>query len=61
MVRRENPCQSRPSQGYLIANVHRIAYVPGGPAHVRELSAWPRVQVSAGVEALFSSLTLPGV
>jgi hypothetical protein len=61
MVRRENPCQSRTSQGYWIANAHRIAYLPGGPEHVLDLFAWARFSVSAGVEALFSSLTPPGV
>src|SRR5918992_3747644 len=53
MVRRENPLQSRSSQGYLIAIAHRISYRPGGPDHVFDLSAPPRVAVPAGPGALF--------
>src|SRR5919109_3346747 len=61
MVRRENRCQSRPSQGYWIANAHRIAYRPGGPDHVLDLSPSPRVPVAADTGALFSSPTPPRV
>src|SRR5215211_5224001 len=61
MIRREHPCQSRPSQGYLIANAHRISYRPGGPDRVLDLSAPPRLSVPAGAGALFSSSAPGGV
>src|SRR5687767_2698747 len=53
MVKRENPLQARLSQGYLIANAHRISYRPGGPDHVLDLSASQCLAVPAGPEALF--------
>src|SRR5919108_6145706 len=52
MARREDPLQSGFSQGYLIAIAHRISYHPGGPDHVFNLSAPPRVAVLAGPGAL---------
>src|SRR5215211_7283041 len=57
----EKPLQSRPSQGYLIANVQRISYRPGGPDHVLNLPAPPRLPVSAGAGALFSPPAPPRV
>jgi uridylate kinase len=48
MVRQENPCQSRSSQGDVIAIAHRIASRPGGPDLILDLSAPRRVPVSAG-------------
>src|SRR5262245_5925025 len=53
MVRRENPFQSRHSPRYLIAIAHRIAYRPGGPDHVFNLSAPPCIAGPAGFGALF--------
>src|SRR5688572_11841781 len=53
MARCEDPLQSGFSQGYLIAIAHRIVYHPGGPDHVLDLSAPPRVAVLAGPGALF--------
>src|SRR5919109_1877874 len=53
MVRRENPLQSRRSQGYLIATAHRLSSRPGGPDPGLDLSAPPRLAASAGPGARF--------
>src|SRR4029450_8472840 len=53
VVRRKNPLQFRRSQGYLIANAHRIPYPPGGPDHVLDLSASVRSTVLASAGAVF--------
>jgi hypothetical protein len=37
MGRREKACQLRHSQGYLIANAHRLSYRPGSPDYALDL------------------------
>src|SRR5215831_558176 len=61
MVRRETPLQSRPSQGYWIANAQPISSLPGGPDHVLDLSTPPGVPGPAGAQALVSPSAPAGV
>jgi hypothetical protein len=61
MGRREKACQLRHSQGYLIANAHRLSYRPGGPDDALDLSAASCVAVPARTETLLSPQAPPRV
>src|SRR5215510_13265430 len=57
----ETPLPPRPSQGDLLANAHRSSSRPVRPDDVLDLSAPPRVAMSASAGALFPPSAPAGV